>query len=365
MPAFKEIRSNKRKEKYERACELLFWKTEYTRRKFYLDYPPDSPQLQALATHYTNLFSTLKAWPYRTETSADSLRVINAATGYYNNIVTRNPKELFFMEQLPAENYKNIATLIIKNEADILAIRNLALVYGYFPDALLSFTEGEELVKIAAKHTWPQNITTFPRKNDDAGHPCRINYVDRLTKSSFFEAEQDGVAYLYINPLADLANCNAEVEKLSGYLTTATGLPKISHSPKENSLLQLCIDMDFLKKHLKDAQSYCRHAIKKYSLTYSINPYDEKENPDWNSMHWVIYGVDGEQTDPRGRAIGLWLWELVDVEKQEISAAIKTVRASKHAIARSAIEDNSPYYRDLKLARRCIEAMQVLKLAGA
>lgn len=399
MPAMKPIRRDDCQAKRAHADWLRFWKWQYTCRKFQLDYPNGSLQRNNLLKLRMNIAYRMQKEPYLPVDAEVQLSVVLDAVAYYHNTLHKNPKYYFDAWHLNVS--KPILSPLLEDCGEEIAIlQKLAFTYGYFMEDLWGFVPGETIVDALHKEevlfSLPQiyyqddslklpprgvvyllprvrcnNDGTeekqdsvfiklpreFLRENDDRNWPCRFNYVDRQ-RVQYFEEEREGYTYLYLSTLGKQSIYVEEIERLPWYFKRSHNKKTASFGDKEIATLQVCLNKKISSVLLPDFQRFCFHAINRQRFAHGL-PMTDCGPEDF---FWITYGLDYEQLPPKSRAYGLWLWDLVDYQGKTLGQAMDILLASPFGQNSVRHTDITSSHRDLEHARKCIEAMNILKL---
>jgi len=369
MPAMKELRRNDRQAKFDHAHMLLFWKTEYTRRKFWLDYPTGSLQKMDLVRAVRFIHKWMDTTSYSELSYMEQRELMQLTIAAFHNCITPNPKYIYggidVQEVLPA-----LPALLQNCGEQVALLRDVCFKYGYFVQDLWETTPGEVILEALAHNTLPDQpglpARLFPRENDDGAMPCRFSYCDEHGHP-FFEDEQEGYVYIYLDALGGGGAHYQEIETIPGKLKSSRNKKLASFGDRENATLQICIEKATPPSTWADVQAFCHSAIRKYRFTYLPNPCEGDGQDEWKKMWWTVYGLDHEQLSEQVRAVSLWLWDLVKKEGRTIEAAMKIIMASPLPHSRKYGKHGGDYRQfvhDLSHVCDCIERMEVLRLTS-
>lgn len=349
--------------KFNHAQMLSFWRFEYTKRKFLLDYPKLSDQALTLAKAYREAqFYTALMYP--TLVITEQILMLQRALIAYHNHIIENPKERF-PDGFDGEYWEMSTPLLGVCCESLALLQEVVFQYGFFIEDLWKFTSGESIVSMFATNQNPILPRECPMKDSDKDWCCKFNYSNEAGKQ-FFDIEKEGWIYLYSNPFANEEEARKQIQHIPGILKKSKNKKIFSDGNQNTAIFQICISKKTPLKPSKDLMAYCNLAIDKLLISASsfVLLCDEGSENFYAQLWWAIHGLDFEQFPTISRSYGLWLWDLIEKGGLGLEAAMDYIlKNTKHPYPAD-LYDIPTAHRLLEHTRASVNHMSVLHLTG-
>ena len=377
----KEIKS------LDRTKAVRFWRLEYTRRKFFLDDKGGRINAQQISDQYeaVRLFALelssissflllnqghLSAYFDRFSSQFDygentpeicrATFLIERAIIYYHTLINKNPKYCFTDYTLacfaPA-----LREIVCRFKKEIELLHSVSFHYGYFPVDLFDMREPATIFPM---ESYPEPRETFLRYRSDLEDLCRANYADHLG-NNFFDPEDKNNIYIYFSVTDKDFRLEAAECKIANILNQKK--KKAAYGDAEGANIQIIIK----RMKLFDIEYITRWGsmlLRSYRTWLT-----QKDSFKNNAIEFAaIEGIKWEQSSLDARAIGLWLWDLCNLDGTTLADAARVVwgelkppeTAWKDKAPRNSRQETGfrQLQRDFRLAECCVEAMDVLTL---
>lgn len=364
---------------YRKILELEFWRCEYTKRKYILDFK-DRQSIQE-CIFVKSLFGVDlvdKAIRFVSYHADVALGIVNDVSvprddmykyleqviiAYHNFAYQNNPKyriidffgvgfdiqELY--DCLGFREYESISVL----HAD-------AQNYGFYPMDLIKIRPVDELVSFIEDYLdrnaeFPFLQNSFPmvkKQNID------FNYKDKDGARYFAEESLEDAVYVYIDCLDGKETIERIYKRIIGLINKAKKNRKmLTAGDRENSDIQICI---YDKSLIQDKDKL------KEILINNVLAYRNWHSPEFmfteSTIQMAKYLIvpEYEQVPFNIRAAGLYLWDKVHFFGEKLSSAIVQARNETILKLNRDMDDKS-LDRCYRLAKNSVEKMSVLKFS--
>lgn len=341
----------------QQAQNCLFFYAEYTKRRVWRDL--NSGNSPFTAGGLLSAFRTISMSFGANEFAETIVAQIRLAMSHLHNKLVDKPQYLCNIIELPHQG-KDAELLLQSYLLELKLLRDFAFTYGiYAEDSELKYS-GKALLRLVQAEKIPAPPEPFIKKDADFNDLCRFNYVGYLDKKQYFIDEDDQHFYIYVDALScELEDTMGGIKDILHTLK-AKGSDKItSFGCKNGATLQIYFKKTVKQQQHKDILTYCKLIIDHYQAQYlSPNGYLDLPETRQKKLLWRIYGKDNSRLDFEVSAIGLWLWDLIHIQKEKTSEAIKIVVNSDISHRRKKGKDLSRQLkRDLQKTRKIIDTI--------
>ena len=336
--------------------QIGLWNLLYTQRKFWLDYVSIS-KAEELRSEYLTLVSYLEAYGITNCEIIDNY--INRAVISFHNMHYSDPKYKFFYFGDQSNIYTH--ALIANYEDCILHIEEVAFKYGYFFRDLYEYIHAvdilENVVLSKKEKKYIPLPDTFIRQTADVNHDCKFYFRDD-SGTQFFTSEVEGFCYFYVNTNDNLKNF---IEKIPSTINSAKNVKVTSIGDTEAADMQICIKKKNLSVPMKVIKTWCEYEIQMKRMYQGVIIYSSKDkalDKLFNKLFFAIHKKKYEQTSLSTRAMGLYLWDLVNIEGKTKADAYRFIL--DHSQYKKHRQDERQLQRDYLLTDKCVQSMSVL-----
>lgn len=290
---------------------------------------------------------------------------LNNIIAYYHNRVTDDHRYILPVPYDMPELESQMQNIIDLCEMELKFLRDTCIEYGYYPFDLMWMSPALKLYKVFVTRGVPF-INPFVRVCKKSQDYVYTNYI-LGTGLSFFEKENPGVYYFYIN----IEDGNDIENVINTVKITLSRMKKRNNKYSivihDQATTQLCICIDRKKFNLEDCLMRTRDALLKavaFTKCYDVSDLDL-----FREALWHVLEGRNKKISYFNRLVGLHLWDMVFILNKNANSAIEELIESPHfgEMYRNHFGKDEKFElepanlrRNYKLACDCIEALSIL-----
>ena len=286
--------------------------------------------------------------------------IIKSAVAHMHNSLATAPQHVYNTFENPL-THDEMKPLLKDCDSELWLMREISHQYGFFyNDLLQAVYPGRIILEMLIAGKTSVAPIPFPMKNDGQGSICEFRYLGDIDGQQYFDEEIDQHIYIYTDALnSSLDHVQKDIEKILSELPDKSGTDKDSFGDKKLATMQISLKKPVNPKQYKDILTLCRYAVEHYQTQYkNPNGYLDLRPTQQQKLLWLIYGEDNSRLDFEGQAIGLWLWDLIEIEKKKLREAIEIVKNSPIKHCRQLGKDiDRQLKRDLQKIRKIINTI--------
>lgn len=353
MPVTYNYQNKKTPGRHADAVSLLFFHSEYVKRRFLNDIYKEGPftadQIDEVEHRISETVANLPP--------EQACSFVQTATALMHNICIGDPKYVFDTTRLSVP-FQQIYPYLNYMADELTFFAAIAHHYGFFVGDLFSPMPGEDILEyILINNGTPEPPSPFPRQNSDANDPCQFYYSNSYGVQ-YFTVEGAGNIYIYISE-EELKNGKYQeaIKILPGKIKSAANKKISRYGAREQASIQICIRKPV--KHIPEIQELCRITLKQYVDVIILGKSPETlPDSEIQQLMWCIYGKKGDHINLQERAIGLWMWDLVNYQDKSAYKAAEIIIGSDLNHCRKLGEHvKKQLYRDLENTDNYIQTM--------
>jgi len=377
-PLFHDVMA-RNNDNYGKILELEFWRCEYTKRKYILDFN-DRESIQGYDFIKSSCGVDLvdKATRFVMHHADVALGIVNDASAprndmyvyleqviiaYHNFVYRDNPKyRIDDLEGVGFDLWELYDCLGDREYESVGVLHADARKYGFYPMDLIAIRPIDEVVGLIDDHVnlynefpFLQNSFPIEEKQD-----IEFYYKDKDGKRYFVEEKSADVVYVYIDCLNGKETIEKIFRRIVGLINEAKKNCQMHTAGDcENSDIQICI---YDKSIIQDKSKL------KEILINNVLAYRNWHSPEFMftestiqmGKHLIV--PEYEQVPFNIRAAGLYVWDKVHFFGQKLSSAI--VQAKKvNSLKLNRDMDDRSLDRCYRLAKNSVEKMSVLRFS--
>lgn len=377
-PLFHDVMA-RNNDNYRKILELEFWRCEYTKRKYILDFN-DRESIQGYDFIKSSCGVDLvdKATRFVMHHADVALGIVNDASAprndmyiyleqviiaYHNFVYRDNPKyRIDDLEGVGFDLWELYDCLGDREYESVGVLHADARKYGFYPMDLIAIRPIDEVVRLIDDHVDLYNEFPFLQNSFpiEGKQDIEFYYKDKDGKRYFVEEKSADVVYVYIDCLNGKETIEKIFRRIVGLINEAKKNCQLHTAGDcENSDIQICI---YDKSIIQDKSKL------KEILINNVLAYRNWHSPEFMltddtikvSKYLMVPSHESVPFDKR--AAGLWIWDQVHFYKSDVSVAIENARKIESFKIYNNIEFSS-IWRWYNLAKKSVERMKVLKFS--
>lgn len=373
------LNQDKHKETFKRLFECEFWRCEYTKRKYILDVQCKintkihslninsgsdlcDNAIDYVVYHSKNVLGVNHDNSMLESEHCDYLEKVIVA--YHNFLNNYDPKYCIVEDfKLPFKFYKYLEFLDNDQIKSLAVLHRDSVDYGFYPFDMTTIRNLDKVENYVNKYFIDNGVYPFFQNSfimKDHKDPDFF-YKDIYDRKFFISENSDTTIYVYMRCLEEEDTlAKLAVRALTLINTALKNKPIHTAGNRDDADIQICVYDRKLLVDKNNLKSILMNNFAAYRNFYF--PEKFSATTDTIKVAKTIMVPEYEQVPFNIRAVGLWIWDQVNLYNSKVSDAIDKSRKIEGFRLHNNIEMTT-IERAYRLAKRSVNEMKVLKFS--